>query len=352
MYPSKKHKTFGIFIYNQVEQLRNNGLNIDVLANSDPLTKKMILFKKYIIWFLKGIFFLIVGRKYNVVHVHYVFPSGLIGLMFKKIWKQKLVVTVHGSDLYKMAKKTPVLKKWTKTILANADHVITVGQELFEEVTTEYQVDSYKVSSLSMGVNREIFKPVQNVEKIKAQLQLDNRLKTILYVGNITSEKGLLELLEAYSSIKKRFSHYSLHLIGSQKDEDFVKQLKSLVSDRHIKDVFLHHAIPQDEVSKWMSIADVFVLPSYHEGFGLVALEAMACGTPVIGSGVGGLKYLLNEGAGMIIDPNDIKALSEGIIKVVSDDVLRNQMVLNSQKKVEEHDQQKIIGEIIKVYQA
>ena len=105
MYPSKEHKTFGIFIYNQVEQLRQNGLSIDILANTDPLTKKWRLFKKYFIWFMKGLLFLLRGKEYSVVHVHYVFPSGLLGLMMKKIWKQKMVITVHGSDLSKMPKE-------------------------------------------------------------------------------------------------------------------------------------------------------------------------------------------------------------------------------------------------------
>ena len=352
MYPSKEYKTFGIFIKNQVEQLRQNGLSIDVLANKDPLTKKVHLFKKYSIWFMKGFLFLLKGREYSTIHVHYVFPSGLLGLMIKKIWKQKLVITVHGSDLYKMPKKSPIIKKWTKRILMNANHVITVGQELYNEVLTEYGVDEEKVTSLSMGVNRDIFKPVEFKEKVRKELQLTNHKKMILFVGNITAEKGIMELTEAYAAIKKQDPQYDLHLIGSQKDEEFVHDLKLKITEKGLEDVHLHPALPQEEIAKWMSVAEVFVLPSYHEGFGLVALEAMACGTPVIGSGVGGLKYLLDNGAGITINPRDTDSFSKEIMKVVADTDLRQRLIKNSQKRVEEHDQRVIIQTIQQIYES
>lgn len=352
MYPSKEYKTFGIFIKNQVEQLRRNGLSIDILANKDPLTKKIHLFKKYTLWFLKGFLFLLRGREYSTIHVHYVFPSGLLGLMIKKIWKQKLVITVHGSDLYKMPKKSPIIKKWTERILMNANHVITVGQELYHEVISEYGVEKEKVTSLSMGVNRDIFKPVEDKEKMRKELQLLDHKKVILFVGNITAEKGIMELLRAYANIKKQDPDYALHLIGSHKDEEFVHDLKLKIFEKGLEDVHLHPALPQEEISKWMSVADVFVLPSYHEGFGLVALEAMACGTPVIGSGVGGLKHLLDNGAGVTINPKDTDSFSKEIIKVINNPELRQRLIENSQKRVGEHDQKVIIHTIQQIYES
>ena len=83
-----------------------------------------------------------------------------------------------------------------------------------------------------MGVNREIFKPVQNKVEVKKQFQVDDRLKIILFVGNITAEKGVRELVEAYDVIKKRNNQYTLHLIGSQKDQAFVIQIKNLISEK------------------------------------------------------------------------------------------------------------------------
>ena len=81
-----------------------------------------------------------------------------------------------------MAKKNKNVKKWTETILKNADHVIAVGQELYQEVIKEYQVEPNHVSLLSMGVNREIFKPIQNKDQVKRQLKVNESNKVILFV--------------------------------------------------------------------------------------------------------------------------------------------------------------------------
>ena len=351
MYPSKKHKTFGIFVYKQVEQLQQVGFDVDVLAITNPLTSKMNLIKKYLSWLFRGLFLCLRGNQYKIIHCHYVFPSGLIGIIFKKVWNKKLVVTCHGSDLNKMAKKNKNVKKWTETILKSADHVIAVGQELYQEVIKEYHVRPNQVSLLSMGVNREIFKPIQNKDQVKKQLKVNESNNVILFVGNITAEKGVKELIEAFSLLKAQDNAYSLYLIGSQKDVDFCYSIKSMVNSKGIQDVFFYDNLSQSEVSKWMGIADVLVLPSYNEGFGLVALEAMACETPVIGSGVGGLRFLLENGSGIMINPHNPKNIANSIIKVVSDQEFRSSIILNSNKKVQEHDQKVIIEQIKSIYQ-
>jgi glycosyltransferase involved in cell wall biosynthesis len=339
MYPSDKSPTFGIFVKNQVELLRQKGLEVEILAIDNPGLGKRDLVKKYFFWFLKGFLFLFKGYKYDVCHVHYVFPSGLIGLFFKWIWKCKLIVTAHGGDIDKMAKKNRTISRWTFRILKEADHVIAVGERLYQEISSVYQVDKKKLSLLSMGVNREIFKP--NGKK---------RSKIILFVGNIIPDKGVKELIIAYSMVKKAFSDTALYLIGPTKNKLFLEELHALIRTEQIKDVSFEGPLSQEKVSDWLNAAAVFVLPSYKEGFGLAALEAMACGTPVVGSDIGGLSYLLAEGCGVLVPPGNCNVLAEGITSVLQSEELREKLIANGAKRADEHDQTKIARKIMEIY--
>ncbi len=136
MYPSKEHNSFGIFVRNQVDAIKRRNVHVDVLAITNPKSGKVNVLTKYIIWFLKTLWTLFTkGRKYHVIHAHYVFPSGFLGLIFKKLFKTRLIVTAHGGDIDKMAKKSKRLFQITKTILHEADHVIAVGDELYNEIS-------------------------------------------------------------------------------------------------------------------------------------------------------------------------------------------------------------------------
>lgn len=352
MYPSKKSISFGVFVKNQVEALRKKGFIVDVLAVKNPNSSKFQVIFKYIQWLLKSSLFLALkGKKFNVIHVHYVFPSGLIGLMFKRFNPSvKLIVTAHGGDINKMAKKNPRIRKWTEKVLSEADHVIAVGQELSMELHQSYDVPLDKLSIVSMGVNRTVFKPYDKIV-VRQDLEVNDEAISILFVGNVIKEKGLIELLGAYRKIKKEIPNARLDIVGKIKSEFFFDELKSYINTYSLTDIYFHGAHNQTEVAKWMSAANVFVLPSYMEGFGLVAVEAMACKTPVVGSDVGGLSYLLNNECGILIEPQSEKSLYEGISQILNDSNLASKIVENAEAKVEENDEETIIEELIQVYQ-
>lgn len=346
MYPNNKNQTFGIFVKNQVEELRKRGFQVDVAAISDPRTGRRFIVKKYFRWIVQIISILLKkGREYDVIHAHYVFPSGWLALFFKKRFNTRVIVTAHGGDLDKMAKKSAFFFKRTKLVLHEADHVIAVGEELKHDMVSMFGVGNRGITVLNMGVDRNVFLPMNKVNARNA-VKIPQTSTMVLFVGNIIKAKGITELASVYNNLKEKHDNLELHLIGAQKELTFVQWLEN-----NYADITIHPPMNQEKIAKWMAAADVFVIPSYMEGFGLVALEAMSCHTPVVGSNVGGLKYLLNEGAGVLVKPKNKKSLSDGIESVLNNDSLSNELVKNGEEKAQMFDQERLIGQLIKLYQ-
>lgn len=350
MYPSKWSKTFGIFVKNQVELLKREGIEADVIGIGDPRKGKFRIMKKYLFFFLKCMVTLLIrGRQYQAVHVHYIFPTGIAGLWFKKVFGTRLIVTAHGGDIDQMAKKSGLTRKWTKQILQECDHLIVVGEKLKEDVLSQFKLENEKISVINMGVNREVFRPRNNRE-LRNELGIPAERFILLFVGNFIKAKGLKELIEAYQMFQKRYPDSELHLIGEAKDPDFYETITSIIKEKTIPNIVFHESMDQNRLSKWMAVADVFVLPSHMEGFGLVALEAMACGTPVIGSDVGGLSYLLSGDAGVKVEPKNIEALYRAMENLYQDDQLKQKLIENGQLKSRQNDQKVLIRKVIDLY--
>jgi glycosyltransferase involved in cell wall biosynthesis len=350
MYPGKQARTFGIFVKNQVEALRTEGLDVDVLAVTNPNMGKANVLKKYSTWLLRTFSNVLTkGKSYDVVHAHYVFPTGMLALLYKKIWKKRMIVTAHGGDIDRMAKKSPKIRKWTQQILQEADHVIAVGHELYRNIHEEFHVPKEKLSIINMGVNREVFKPIGR-EKARKQLNLPQDENVILFVGNLIRQKGLVELLSAYAKVKKEEEKASLYLIGAVKDVKFRQELDELIEKYGLTDVHILDPMGQRDIAVWMNAASLFVLPSHIEGFGLVALEAMSCHTPVVGTKVGGLRYLLADGAGVLVEPQDEQSLYKGIINVLQNEQMVEELIEKGENRARENDQRYVIQKVLEVY--
>ncbi|MHC0037882.1 glycosyltransferase family 4 protein [Pseudoneobacillus sp. C159] len=346
MYPTDTHKTFGIFVKNQVEALKAVGHEVDVIGIKNPLTGKKNVISKYMRWVAETKINLIMkGRKYDVIHAHYVFPSGLLALLYKKLLGKPYIVTAHGGDIDRMAKKNPKIRQWTEKILKEAGHVVTVGEALYQEINHDYQVSPAKLSVINMGVNREVFKAYPKAT-VRQELQIPDGVEPVLFVGNIIREKGLTELLEAFQKVKVKRPQTELYLIGASRNASYRNELNQLISEG----VHFIEPLPQPQLAKWMSAAEVFVLPSHLEGFGLVAVEAMSCHTPVIGADVGGLHYLLKDGSGMLVPARQAPPLAEAILQVLENPALKEELIEKGDQKAAENDEKKMIAKLTTIY--
>ncbi|WP_347862211.1 glycosyltransferase [Salimicrobium sp. PL1-032A] len=201
MYPGARSRTFGVFVKNQVESLREEGMDVDVVSVTDPRMAKVHVLKKYIAWVLMLMRVFLSRRKsYDIIHAHYVFPSGFFGTIFRTFSKARLIVTAHGGDIDRMARKNKLLFGLTKRTLKRADHVIAAGEVLKRDITRDFNISTEKVSVLSMGVDRDVFRPVPK-EEAKRGLGLDPDGYHVLFVGNLIRAKGLDELLTAFKRL-------------------------------------------------------------------------------------------------------------------------------------------------------
>lgn len=349
MYPSKEHLSFGIFVKNQVEALRKENMDVIVAANHNPKTGKKNVLLKYSKWaadvFSKALKY---KNEISVTHAHYVFPSGMFSLLLKKLFHIPYVVTAHGGDIERMAKKSAGIRNWTQKILQESSYVIAVGPVLAEQIEKDYGIPRNKIVVCSMGVNRQIFHP-GNKEQARKELQLENEAFIYLFVGNVIKQKGVEELLTAFHQVKRETERrVKLVLIGSQRDANFISSIKPLMDE----DVMLKGPMTQKELVKWYQASDVFVLPSHLEGFGLVALEAIASGTPVIASDVGGLTYLLKDGAGHLVEPKNPKALADEMLHALSTPKEQYMNQEACEKILNLHDADEITKRVIRLYES
>ena len=349
MYPSNEHLSFGIFVKNQVEALRKQGVDVLVAANDNPATGKKNTILKYGKWAMKTMTTAIRHRKsISITHAHYVFPSGVFSLLLKKLFKIPYIVTAHGGDIERMAKKSARIRSWTELILQESDHVIAVGPVLAEQIETEFHIPKDKITICSMGVNRQVFRPGDKTEARKT-LGLEADAFTYLFVGNVIKQKGIEELLMAFEKVQKETDRkVKLIIIGSRRDVSFIDSIQPFVDG----DVQFVDPQPQPQLVKWFQASDIFVLPSHLEGFGLVALEAIACGTPVIASRVGGLVSLLGDGAGHLVEPKNAPDLAAEMLRALHTpkEQYRNKEAADAILYV--HDEQEITKRVLSLYES
>jgi len=314
MYPSRKGKSFGSFVKVHVDAFRRHtSIKQFVVANTDQRKGLPVLIRKYVSLLLRSLWYSI-RKPFDVIHAHYLFPTGFIGLLCHWISGKPLVVTVHGSDVNKLARKNSLLSKISGFILRRTSAVIAVSRDLGEKVVNEFGVDRGKVHVINMGVDTDIFMPLDR-DECRERLGLPLKGRVVLFVGNIIPSKGVYYLIESLKDLE--LDDVKCIILGAPVDEEYLRTLRGLAESMD-SDVEFFGPVPYTEVPTWMNAADVFVLPSLEEGFGLVALEALACGTPVIATATGGImEFVRDSETGYTVPPGDSRAIADRIKRIL-----------------------------------
>ncbi|PYF07592.1 glycosyltransferase [Ureibacillus chungkukjangi] len=349
MYPSSEHLSFGIFVKNQVDALKKEQIDVIVAANNNPATGKKNTILKYSKWALSVFSKAMKERKLiSITHAHYVFPSGVFSYVLKKAFNIPYIVTAHGGDIERMAKKSAKIRNWTQKILKESSHVIAVGPVLAEQIEKEFNIPKERILICSMGVNREVFHQTDQ-KQARKQLGIEEEDYIYLFVGNVIKQKGVEELLHAFKQVQKSTDQkVKLVIVGSRRDQSFINSIEPLV-DSSVK---LIDPLEQMDLVKWFQASDVFVLPSHIEGFGLVALEAIATGTPVIASRVGGLVSLLENGAGHLVEPQNSEALASEMLNALNTPKEQYYQKQAADEILHIHDANEITKRVIGLYES
>jgi len=279
----------------------------------------------------------------EIIHGQWAFPAGFLAYVVSKIFSTKCVITIHGAET-PLLKKYPFILKQTINSLNQCSLVI---------VNSDYTKNEY----IKMGVNENKFvqiNPIPNfvshisdneiLKKFRRKITEDDS-KIILFVGRLVERKGVEYLIKSLPEIKNK----NLHLLIAG-EGIILKELKKITTSLKLEDKTTFFGSPTyEELGLLYDVSDVFVLPSIidskgeTEGLGLVIPEAMESGLPVIATSVGGIPNIIkNEINGLLVQPNDPKALAEAINKTLSNKLFTEKIIQNSKKTVSDFNPETI----------
>jgi D-inositol-3-phosphate glycosyltransferase len=292
-------------------------------------------------------------RTYDLVHSHY-WLSGWVGQTLKTAWGVPHVIMFHtlgeAKNRHHLNEREPDHRIDGERLVAQGvDRVICASQGEKDMITTLYGVSPQKITVVPCGVDTEVFRPLEKA-RIRRQLGLPANERVVLFVGRIEPLKGIDLLLRAVSHLDGRFR--VLVIGGDGKDLARKSELAVLAAELRIADkVNFVDAVPHDDLPLYYNAADICVVPSYYESFGLVAVEAMACGVPVIASRVGGLKETVQDGqTGYLVPWLCPEPFAERLDLLLSNEPLRRSLGREARVAAERYHWSEVAARVEDVY--
>ncbi len=334
-----------------------------------PLDKSVLL--KHVGTFVENIqdFAAAKQLQYDLLHSHY-WLSGLAGLELRERWGLPLVQMFHTFALMKnrVAKadgdsEPDERVEAERRLLKEADRVVAATQAEVAQIQWLYQTGTDKVVVIPPGVDTAHFYPI-DVDEAREFISMKEDTRMILFVGRIEALKGIDTLIKAMAQLQDE-GFLAKHpicvaIIGGEAGVSEEKlsaemaRLQALRVEAGLDDIvqFLGKR-DQDTLQYYYSAAEMVVVPSHYESFGLVALEAMACGTPVVASETGGLAFLVRDGeTGFHVPAGNITALAERIKQLLTDEMLRTRMARNASAYARQYDWSMISDQVLDLYGA
>ena len=328
-----------------------------------PLPKQVLAsfipeFVKHILEFTK-----LKDLQYDLIHSHY-WMSGVAAEVLKEKWSVPIVHMFHtlGEMKQRIASspdenESDYRLSGERQVLRIADRIVAATQAESAQLLWLYEADTDKIVIIPPGIDISHFYPIPN-DEAKEFVGVSPCDRLLLFVGRIEPLKGIDILIHAIALMRQKGIKICLSVIGGNTslDPDLenneMARLQLLREQVGLLDLvaFLGKR-EQESLPYYYSAADAVVVPSHYESFGMVALEAMACGTPVVASQVGGLAFLVRDGVtGFTVPVDDPEELAAYLIKLVEDEDLRKTMGMNASEFAKDYAWDKIADQIIALY--
>lgn len=298
------------------------------------------------------------------------------------IHPKKTVVTIHGleyeycPEAYSAFERrhlrltTRLAVKWARKIIVPSEctkrDLIKFYQANKEKVKVVYHGYDQKVQSQkslrrqssvfrsctateeSFGASATKVKSVIQNSKFKNTKYRIQNTKCILFIGRLEKRKNLVRLIQIFNLLKKKYNISHKLILAGKKGFGFKEIKKAIQNSSYQRDIFLKGYILEKEKTDLLKNADIFVFPSFYEGFGIPVLEAMVSGTPVVCSNVSSLPEIVGNAA-LLVDPLDADKAAEAVYKLLKDENLRNKMIKRGFENIKRFSWEKCARETLKV---
>jgi len=342
MYPSTFNEIGGIFVHEQIRALMAENVEVQVISSVPwtpfPINYLSSKWKKYSevpkreireginVWYPRCVTFprawffessgqrMYLGIKdviakiyqefqFDLIHAHVALPDGYAGMKIAQKYKKPLIVTIHGQDLQQTIFKSKKCKRNIEKVINFSEKTIVVSKKLKKICGKYLEANKDKIIVVSNGINmRDIYtEKNKNIQEYKEK-------KVILSVSHLIKTKGIDLNLKAIAKLKQKYPDFIYLIIGEGEER---RKLEKLVNELNLQDMVIFIGeISHCKVMEYMASCDIFSLPSWNEGFGVVYLEAMAQSKPVIGCQGEGIEDFVEHGkTGLLVKPKDVNSL-------------------------------------------
>ena len=245
--------------------------------------------------------------EFDLIHAHFTWPAGYIAHKLREIYNKPYILTVHEN------------RTWFKNEIAKSYQVHRQAWGNAEIILRVNMKDYYLLEDYNKNVKYQpnnvnpVFIPTEQTET-KKKLKISDKTKVIFAIGNHVKYKGFQVLIEAINSLVKSGHKNILCAIGGH--GNYTNKYKKLIKEYGLeRKVKLLGLLDKKTISLWLNSAELFILPSFHESFGIVVVEALSCGIPVIATYNGASEYIIeNDDLGLLVQPRDSDELAKTII--------------------------------------